>query len=194
MKHDSRTPGNAFGILAVLLFASLVPACGETDARAADWSLIAPAIIAPNCATASCHSRAAAEAGLDFSDPDIAYTSLFSQSAEVFMPASAVVPPNCKPARGGMLCRTPRTLVSPCMPDASRLVNMLRGRGAQRMPPDRPLPIADIELIERWISQGAKKSLSDRLPGCSNAIVPDAAPPTVDVGTVDASFDASGGG
>ena len=32
---------------------------------------------------------------------------------------------------------------------------MLRAQGAARMPPDRPLPEADIELVERWILNGA---------------------------------------
>jgi hypothetical protein len=35
------------------------------------------------------------------------------------------------------------------------VVNMLRARDAPRMPPDRPLPEADIELVERWILNGA---------------------------------------
>ena len=32
---------------------------------------------------------------------------------------------------------------------------MLRARNAPRMPPDCPLPEADIELVERWILNGA---------------------------------------
>lgn len=43
---------------------------------------------------------------------------------------------------------------------------MMRARGAQRMPPDRPLPLADIELIEGWILAGAKESPADPLPSC----------------------------
>jgi hypothetical protein len=34
---------------------------------------------------------------------------------------------------------------------------MLRARGATRMPPDRPLPEADIELVEQWILNGATR-------------------------------------
>jgi hypothetical protein len=34
---------------------------------------------------------------------------------------------------------------------------MLRARNATRMPPDRPLPEADIRLIERWIRAGAPR-------------------------------------
>jgi hypothetical protein len=46
-------------------------------------------------------------------------------------------------------------MVIPYNPEQSRLVNVLRGRGASLMPPDRPLPEADIRLIERWIRAGA---------------------------------------
>jgi hypothetical protein len=33
---------------------------------------------------------------------------------------------------------------------------MLRADGAERMPPDRPMAESDIQLIERWILNGAK--------------------------------------
>ncbi|MBC8132927.1 MAG: hypothetical protein H7X95_08090 [Deltaproteobacteria bacterium] len=39
-------------------------------------------------------------------------------------------------------------------------MNMLRARAAPRMPPDRPLSEVDIRLIEAWILNGAKKSVS----------------------------------
>ena len=45
--------------------------------------------------------------------------------------------------------------MTPYDPAGSRVVNMLRARDAPRMPPDRPLPEADIELVERWILNGA---------------------------------------
>ena len=35
---------------------------------------------------------------------------------------------------------------------------MLRARSAPRMPPDRPLPEADIELVEAWILDGARSA------------------------------------
>jgi hypothetical protein len=35
------------------------------------------------------------------------------------------------------------------------------------MPPDRPLPEADIRLIERWILEGAKSSIT--IPGLGRA-------------------------
>ena len=45
--------------------------------------------------------------------------------------------------------------MTPYDPAGSRVVNMLRARNAPRMPPDRPLPEPDIELVERWILNGA---------------------------------------
>jgi hypothetical protein len=38
------------------------------------------------------------------------------------------------------------------------MVSMLHGGSARRMPPDRPLAEADIQLIERWILLGAEKN------------------------------------
>jgi hypothetical protein len=50
----------------------------------------------------------------------------------------------------------PRPLVVPFNPDQSRMVNMLRAIGANRMPPNRPLAEADIALIEEWVLTGAR--------------------------------------
>ncbi len=125
----------------------LVGACGSADDdRPADWAYIAPAIIIPNCATSSCHSEAAAASGLDMSTPDKAYKSLMSRKVEVVLCSD-----ECE-------SRThPRPLIVPGNPDQSRTVNMMRARGAERMPPDRPLAEADIALVERWIAEGAEK-------------------------------------
>ena len=41
------------------------------------------------------------------------------------------------------------------MPDASALLYLMRGQGSLRMPPDAPLPEADIGLIDNWIKAGA---------------------------------------
>lgn len=113
--------------------------CGDaTDDRDATWSYIAPVIIAPNCATSSCHSRGAAVSGLDLSTYDDSWVSL----RELHLPA-----------RG--MTEKPRPLVTPYNPQESRLINMLRATGTNRMPPDRPLADADVKLIERWILNGA---------------------------------------
>lgn len=115
--------------------------CGaEGDDREPVWSYISPAIIQPNCATASCHSPGAAVSGLDLSTAEKGFDSLTALRI---------------PMRGMANPEGPRPLVTPFNPAQSRVVNMLRGIGTDRMPPDRPLPEADIRLIERWILAGA---------------------------------------
>lgn len=132
-------------------------ACGGTkDGRDPEWAYIAPVLLRPNCATTSCHSRAAAVAGLDFSDSDRAYTSLTGLRVGIHDPGASGL--NCLPEGQTVVCqREHRPLVTPYNPSQSRLVAMLRARGASRMPPDRPLPEPDIELIEAWILAGAWK-------------------------------------
>ena len=53
--------------------------CGGDEDRPPTWSYISPAIMQPNCATSSCHSRGAAVAGLDLSSAEAGYESLFNQ-------------------------------------------------------------------------------------------------------------------
>jgi hypothetical protein len=130
--------------------------CGGEDHRPAQWEYISPIILQPNCATVSCHSRAAAVAGLDFSDPDRGYISLTKLKIWIVDPEGT---DGCKPAEGTTVCqRNARPLVTPFDPTQSRLVHLLRARNAPRMPPDRPLPEVDIRLIESWILDGARKS------------------------------------
>ena len=45
---------------------------------------------------------------------------------------------------------------------------MLRARAAPRMPPDRPLPEADIQLIETWILDGAREAPGGAPAGSQN--------------------------
>jgi hypothetical protein len=117
-------------------------ACGgEEDTRDPVWGYISPAIIQPNCATSSCHSKAAAVAGLDLSTVNDGYISL------VQLHLAPIGTPPLQP---------PRPMVTPGNPDESRVVHMLHANGAKRMPPDRPLAGADIDLVERWILNGAK--------------------------------------
>jgi hypothetical protein len=124
--------------------------CGTEDNRPAEWSFIAPVIMAPNCATASCHSSGAAVSGLDFSTPDRGYESLVDLKGVSYLSDPPI--------------SVTRPLITPCRPDQSRIVNMMRSRGAQRMPPDRPMSQADIELVEQWIQDGARKSPDDKDP------------------------------
>jgi len=130
--------------------------CGVDD-RPAEWGYISPAIFQPNCATTSCHSPAAAVSGLDFSTPENGYTSLTQLWVWVVYPpdaSTAGLP--CSTVNGTHVCEEKeRPLITPYDPAGSRVVNMLRARDAPRMPPDRPLPEADIELVERWILNGA---------------------------------------
>lgn len=53
--------------------------------------------------------------------------------------------------------RGDRTLIFAGQPEGSPLLNWLRGSEGvpTRMPPDQPLPAADIALIEKWIADGA---------------------------------------
>ncbi|HVY40461.1 MAG TPA: hypothetical protein VHM31_21130 [Polyangia bacterium] len=138
--------------------ASLAAGCSNTRPPA-EWAYISPAIFQPTCATQSCHSRAAAVAGLDFSDPDRGYESLTALWVWVPNPTAMDLSTlSCGKAGGQPVCEQRlRPLVTAYDPNASRLVNMLRARGASRMPPDRPLPEGDIQIVEQWILNGATR-------------------------------------
>lgn len=121
-----------FGWLATL-------AVGCATERPADWSYLHAAIVAPSCATANCHSRLAAVAGVDLSTKEGAYATLT-----------------------GHVCGVPRgagdisgDYVFPYAPERSRLVYLLRGEGSRIMPPDVPLPAVEVDLVEQWIAEGA---------------------------------------
>jgi hypothetical protein len=144
-----------------VLVASLTAGCRSEDTRPPVWDYISPAITQPSCATVSCHSRAAAIAGLDFSDPDRGYTSLTQLWVLVVYP-SGTNGPGCGVVDGVDVCEQKlRPLVTPYDPAQSKLVQMLRAQDASRMPPDRPLAEADIRLIERWILDGAHRHQND---------------------------------
>jgi hypothetical protein len=106
---------------------AVVGCAGNPDERPATWSYIHAAIIAPSCATSSCHSELAATANVELDDEAKAY--------DVLIQRSYVVPgdPGCT------------------------LMSLLDGDERQRMPPDAPLPAADIRLIETWIEAGAQR-------------------------------------
>jgi hypothetical protein len=143
-------------ILTAVVVAALALGAGCADnERPATWAYISPVIMQPNCASGSCHSPAAAAAGLDFSTPDHGYTSLTRLWVWVVDPSKAGQP-GCGKAAGTIVCEQLfRPLVTPYDPGESRLINVLRGRDAPLMPPDRPLDEADIRLIEQWILNGA---------------------------------------
>jgi hypothetical protein len=153
------TPKIMFEVLAprvgAIAIACTMGCGGSTDNRPAVWEYISPAIFQPNCATVSCHSQASAIAGLDFSTMQRGYTSLTGLWVWIVdMNGTAAM--GCKQVDGTIVCqRGERPLVTPYDPSQSLIVHMLRAQGAARMPPDRPLPEADIELVERWILNGA---------------------------------------
>jgi hypothetical protein len=98
---------------------------------------IQAAIFSPTCATAGCHTGAAASAGLDLSDADTSHAAL------VGMPSSQ-----------GTL------LVAPTLPGDSYLVHKIEGNQAagQRMPlAAAPLSQPEIDAIRQWIADGANR-------------------------------------
>jgi hypothetical protein len=117
----------------------LVSACAGAEDRPAAWSYIHPGIIEPNCATASCHSYLVSIAGIDLSTADRGYALLTGRVCGA--------PPHPGDAPGNF--------VFPYEPERSRLLYLLRGSDTQVMPPDLPLPRVEIDLIDRWIRDGA---------------------------------------
>lgn len=114
--------------------ALLASAC-TTEDRPATWSFISAAIVEPACGTAGCHSQWSQVAGVILDSSDAGYRSL------VTMPPDGYAP-----------------FVIAGKPDQSQLMYLLRGDEIRRMPPDAPLPAADIDLIAKWITAGAKNN------------------------------------
>lgn len=113
--------------------------CVEPDDRPATWTYVHAAVIAPNCATSNCHSDLAATAGLDLSGREAAYLFLTGRVCEgQELPGEP-----------------PRNFVDPGAPETSKLMYLLRGEAVRPMPPDTQLPEVEIELVERWILEGA---------------------------------------
>jgi hypothetical protein len=98
---------------------------GAVDDRPPKWSFIAATIVEPSCATVNCHSAITQRAGLDLHDRESGYYALVNGN---YVIASD--------------------------PDHSTVVEYMNASGALRMPPDVPLPTADIDLIEAWIASG----------------------------------------
>jgi hypothetical protein len=148
----------------VLLLGAGAASCKAYDGRPAEWEYISAVILEPNCATASCHSRGAAVAGLDFSDAERAYISLTRLRYQIV--DRFATGETCSPAHETVVCRgSYRPLVMPYNPEQSRLVHILRNKTPPRMPPDRPLFEADVQLIEGWILLGATRGASPPVAG-----------------------------
>src|ERR1035438_10256953 len=98
---------------------------GSADDRPAKWSFIAATIVEPSCATVNCHSALTQRAGLDLHDRESGYYALVNGN---YVIASD--------------------------PEQSTVIQVMNAQGSMRMPPDVPLPTADIALIEAWIASG----------------------------------------
>jgi hypothetical protein len=123
--------------------------CGSPDpdntVRPAQWSFIYPAIIQPSCATASCHSDFTRRSGVNFADADEAFYQLACRHFVVSCATTCMG----QPAPGPNCAAT-------AVQD-SQLLHQLRADGAPRMPPDFALPDVDIDLIAKWIANGANQ-------------------------------------
>jgi hypothetical protein len=100
---------------------------GTSDDRPATWSFISATIMEPSCATVNCHSAITHQGGVDLSAREIGYQTLVVNSVGQTY------------------------YVYPGYPQYSPIVNLMNAEGSTRMPPDNPLPQADIQLIEDWI-------------------------------------------
>lgn len=114
--------------LALLAVAAALIGCGSaSDDRPAKWSFISATITEPSCATVNCHSAIAQRAAVDLHDRATGFRDL-----------------------------TQRNFVIPYdQTGSSAVLWLMRGQGSVRMPPDAPLPEADIVLIDNWIKAGA---------------------------------------
>src|SRR5688572_8623190 len=125
MVHLSLTPpilGRWFIALCVLAGAA---GCGsDVDERPTKWSFISATIVEPNCATANCHSDITQRGSVNLSERNIGYDTLINR----------------------------RFVLPGDTSGSSALLYLMNGQGSLRMPPDMPLPGADIDLISRWIT------------------------------------------
>jgi hypothetical protein len=116
----------SLGLLAGIAALGAIAGCGgSTDDRPAKWSFIAATIIEPSCATVNCHSAITHKAALDLHDRESGYYALVNGK---YLIASD--------------------------PEESTVIQVMNAQGSTRMPPDVPLPTADIALIESWIASG----------------------------------------
>jgi hypothetical protein len=137
----------ALGLAATATFS--LAACGQDD-RPATWSYVHAAIIAPNCTTSSCHADLTPVAGIKLDSREAAYTMLTGRPCDA-------PPPSCDEAPEDDATLPSHHYVFPCAPESSELVHLLRAEERGRaMPPDRALPYRDVELVVRWIEEGAR--------------------------------------
>ena len=105
-----------------------LPACGaEQDDRPAELDYIVQTILAPACGTPACHSSSIQTAGFALDTIDATRQAIADKG-----------------------------LVIAGEPESSSLLYVMTGDTEERMPPDGPLPDADIEFIRAWIAAGAE--------------------------------------
>ena len=109
----------------------LAASCGtEPDRRPETAAYITDAILVPYCGRGGCHSTATKAHGLAFDTIPNALAAMHGtgrDGAPMLVPGDA---------------------------NGSRLFTVLADSG-RIMPPDVPMPDADMKLIERWIDDGA---------------------------------------
>src|SRR5262245_1371365 len=119
MHNPPMIPGRRTLVLLAAAVVALIGCGGTTDDRPAKWSFISATIVEPSCATVNCHSEIAKRAGVDLHDRTTGWNDL-----------------------------TMKGYVDVMVPKDSPVILLMNGDGARRMPPDSPLPLADIKLIE----------------------------------------------
>jgi hypothetical protein len=73
-------PVRALARLALVLAVGLAAACtGDPGERPATWAYLHPAIVAPNCATSSCHSERVQTASVPLDEADESYDVLIDR-------------------------------------------------------------------------------------------------------------------
>ncbi|HEV8323537.1 MAG TPA: hypothetical protein VG389_18110 [Myxococcota bacterium] len=129
--------------MALAILTGLVGGCDATgpDPRPATFDFIATTILAPQCATSSCHGRVARAAGLSFETAAESYQSL----AEM----GALEPSVVGTGPGSNVACNPLLLATRAGPSCGG------ESGNVTMPPDAPLPDADVALMEQWLFDGA---------------------------------------
>ena len=115
----------------VLAAVAALAACTQTDNdRPATLQYITEAILQPNCGQYTCHSSFKKAKGYAFDTVEAAQASLTTSD------------PNAPP------------IINTGDPPSSLLYRVLT-RTVKRMPYDAPLPNKDIDLILKWIEDGA---------------------------------------
>jgi hypothetical protein len=129
----------------VLLIVALAMGCDTVQDRPETWSYVHAAVIAPSCATASCHSKISSVNGFDLSSPESAYT--------MFTGGRSCGGADDHP--GALAINEAR----------ARIIGVLEGRGTRGegasqtsdllMPPDQALSTTEIQLVKDWFDAGA---------------------------------------